>query len=205
MSVANQNQITIKRVQGSEIDAYISELAQLRMTVFREYPYLYEGSLDYEKNYLRVYKESPRSALILALDGDKVVGAATALPLEDEADYVKKPFLDQGYDIQKIYYFGESVLFSSYRGRGIGNLFFDARESAAQQAGDFRWTAFCAVNRGQQHPLRPNSYRDLHEFWVKRGYQKNESLEAYFHWQDIGDTQETAKPMIFWLKEWNMK
>ncbi len=32
-----------KRLSGSQIAPYIDELAQLRITVFREFPYLYDG------------------------------------------------------------------------------------------------------------------------------------------------------------------
>lgn len=40
---------------GKEIGDALDDLAALRVKVFREWPYLYEGSLDYERNYLRRY------------------------------------------------------------------------------------------------------------------------------------------------------
>lgn len=38
----------IRTVAGEELVAAIPALARLRMTVFRDYPYLYDGSEAYE-------------------------------------------------------------------------------------------------------------------------------------------------------------
>jgi hypothetical protein len=198
--------VRVESLKGSTLENAIPDLARLRIEVFRDFPYLYEGSLDYEKNYLQIYVKSKEAVVIAALDGDKIIGAATALPLEDEADYVQKPFRDaqqeNKMDISKIFYFGESVLLKNYRGLGIGNSFFDGREKAARIDTKYNITTFCAVQRPEDHPMRPAKYRPLDEFWKKRGYHKEPKLQATFHWKDIGEKEETGKPMIYWLKEW---
>lgn len=178
----------------------IPKLAELRIKVFHDYPYLYEGSLDYEKNYLQIYTKSSQSVIVAAFDDDQLVGAATALPLRDEADYVQKPFLDAGIDITEIYYFGESVLLKEYRGMGLGHKFFDGREAAALKFG-FTTTCFCAVERPKDHPMKPKDYRPLDEFWKKRGYTKKSELQSQFSWPDIGETHESSKNMIYWMKQ----
>jgi hypothetical protein len=38
-------------------------------------------------------------------------------------------------------------------------------------------------------------------FWNKRGYFKHPELNTTYLWKDLDEAQETAKPMIFWLKE----
>lgn len=108
---------------GSAAKPYIPELATLRMTIFRDFPYLYEGDLAYEEKYLSSYMASPDSFLAVVFDGDKVVGATTAIPLLQETGEFKKPFLEHGYDLTKIFYFGESLLYPQYRGQGIGVRF----------------------------------------------------------------------------------
>jgi len=40
--------------------------------------------LDYEARYLRTYSQARGSVIVLALDVDRVVGAATAVPLREE-------------------------------------------------------------------------------------------------------------------------
>lgn len=190
---------TILTVSGSAFEQWLEPVAALRIQVFREYPYLYDGSLDYEKHYLQRYIDSPNSTLVLALDGDNVVGASTALPMRDADDAFRLPFLRHGFAIDDIYYFGESVLQSRYRGFGIGHRFFDERENAARAQG-CSITTFCAVQRPSTHPARPQDYVPHNAFWDKRGYTLRPDLTCDYHWRDIGDSEETLKPMLFWIK-----
>src|SRR3546814_9967533 len=114
------------------------------MTVFRAWPYLYEGSLDYERDYLARYDAASTGTLIVAFDGERIVGASSALALAEEFDYVRAPFLAAGLPVGDIFYFGESVLLPEYRGRGIGVEFFRQREAAARTF-DRPLCCFCAV------------------------------------------------------------
>ncbi|MCJ8052401.1 GNAT family N-acetyltransferase [Shinella curvata] len=190
----------IKVIHGEAVTPYIADLAQLRTTVFRAFPYLYEGSEDYEASYLATYAQSPESLFVLALDGETIVGASTGVPMTDASDVFKVPFVAAGIDPEKVFYFGESVLLSTYRGRGLGVRFFEEREAYARRLGRFDWCAFCAVERPSDHPLRPADYAPLDEFWGKRGYAHRADLRTMLAWQDIGETDETEKPMSFWLK-----
>lgn len=192
-------QIVTRR--GPEIALYIGDLARLRIEVFHAFPYLYEGSQDYERDYLSTYARSPESLFVLALDGDKVVGASTGVPMEQETEAFRKPFIDGGWNPERIFYFGESVLLASYRGRGIGVRFFDERETYAQRLGRFDHCCFCAVERPADHPLRPADYVPLDVFWAKRGYVHRPELRTEFSWRDLGEAGESAKPMSFWLKD----
>lgn len=194
-----KDSITIKYFFSNDIAPLIPDLARLRITVFRDFPYLYEGNYDYEKEYLKVYTNSSASVLVAAFDGDKVIGAATALPLKDEAQYVIEPFQKAQMNIEDIYYFGESVLLKEYRGLGLGHAFFDGRELAAKKF-QYKIATFCAVNRPINHQLRPENYQPLDEFWKKRGFTKNEKLIAQFSWQDIDELKESAKSMTYWMK-----
>ncbi|MDX1455705.1 MAG: GNAT family N-acetyltransferase [Gammaproteobacteria bacterium] len=189
----------IKNYHGADILPYLDDLARLRITVFRDFPYLYDGDLDYERNYLATYARSPRSLFVLAMDDGNIVGASTGLPLSDaEADF-QRPFREAGIDINDVFYFGESVLLPDYRGHGIGHRFFDEREKFAKDQG-FSITAFCAVERPADHTARPQDYRPLDEFWQSRGYQRQDDLVTTYRWKDIGDEAESEKNMLFWLR-----
>lgn len=185
---------------GSAIRRVLDELAQLRITVFRDFPYCYEGSVAYERSYLETYIQSERALLFAAWDGDRLVGATTALPLTDETAEVQQPFRDAGYDLGSVFYFGESILLPAYRGCGLGHRFFDEREAHARRFGQYTLTCFCAVQRPINHPQRPTDYRPLDEFWTKRGYRQETALQSTFHWPDIGETESTAKTMVYWVK-----
>lgn len=185
------SRLEILKLHGREIEAHFQELAELRLRVFRDYPYLYEGTLDYEREYLSTYWNSPRSRVILLRDAGQAVGASTCLPLADEGPDFRKPFPDPG----GYFYLGESVLLPEYRGQRWGHLFFDEREDRARELGGFQHTCFCAVER----PPQPG-HRSLEPFWSGRGYVHHPELRCTFSWKDVGETEETEKPMSFWIR-----
>ena len=153
--------LTFKRLSGAALAGYLPELAQLRIRVFRDWPYLYDGDLAYEERYLQTYIQAPDSVIVLAFNGDSVVGASTGIPLKHETADVKQPFIDAGFDIDSVFYCGESVLLSAYRGQGAGVEFFDQREAHAREIGGFAYSCFCGVQRPDNHPSRPADYVPL--------------------------------------------
>lgn len=189
--------IKIETLTGAAVLPLLPELAALRISVFREFPYLYDGDAAAEQNYLRRYAETPDAALVVARDGTRVVGAATALPLAAEAANVQQPFRDAGLDAERIFYFGESVLEAEYRGRGIGVKFFEQREAAAS---GYAMTAFCAVQRPAGHPLRPAGYVPLDEFWRHRGYTPHPEWLCRMSWRDIGADRTSEKSLMVWTR-----
>lgn len=180
--------------------AAIPALSDLRIRVFRSWPYLYDGSAEYEATYMAEFVREPGSVLVVARDGDAIIGAATASPLEGQKPDIQNPFRDQGMDVAQIFYFGESVLLPAYQGQGIGHQFFNAREDAARAAGAHQ-TAFCAVVRPDDHPMRPETPSDLHPFWRARGYAPVRGLTGTLEWQDLGDDFESAHAMQFWMRD----
>jgi GNAT superfamily N-acetyltransferase len=192
--------LTFIRLTGSAFRNVFDDLAALRIAVFYDFPYLYEGSVAYEKEYLETYARADRSFLFAAYDGDRMVGATTALPLRDETEEVQAPFLAAGYNPDTVFYFGESVLLPEYRGRGLGHQFFDEREAHARQFGQYTITCFCAVHRSETHPLRPAGYQPLDPFWARRGYRRDPSLQSIFTWPDRNESVSTGKTMIYWTR-----
>jgi hypothetical protein len=190
-----------KRLSGSQIAPYIDELAQLRITVFREFPYLYDGDEAYERKYLQTYVNSPRSICVLVYNGDMLVGATTGLPMQDETAEFQKAFVDAHYDVAKIFYCGESVLHKAHRGRGIYKHLFAAREDHARAFGGFDITTFCCVQRPTDHPMRPKDYVPLNDIWKRFGYMEHPELETQYTWKDINESDASPKRMRFWMKD----
>lgn len=189
----------IRTLTGQDLLQAIDALAELRIAVFAEYPYLYEGSAAYEGAYVREFVAEPGSVLVAALDGDRIVGAATASPMASQKPAFRAPLEERGIDTGRLFYFGESVLLPEYRGQGIGHRFFDEREAAAQRAGAAA-ACFASVMRPADHPLRPAGHRPHDAFWTGRGYAPVEGLVTQLAWKDRGEAAESAKPMQFWLK-----
>lgn len=188
--------IEIRRLSGAAILPRLPDVARLRIRVFREFPYLYDGSEDYEREYLECYTSSPRSVCVLALDDGEVVGASTGLPLEEADEAFRRPFAEAGIDERSVFYFGESVLDRAYRGQGIGHRFFDEREAHAVALG-YTLSAFCAVERPEGHPLKPADHRSNEAFWTKRGYVLRPELRARLSWKQVDSSDEVENVLTF--------
>jgi GNAT superfamily N-acetyltransferase len=193
-------EVVVERVVGGAIADHLAAVAALRIGVFREYPYLYAGTEAYEREYLGTYAGSPDSLVVLARDGERVVGAATAMPLLQHSEEVQPPLVAAGYAPERVFYFGESVLERAYRGRRIGDAFFAHREAFARERG-YAVAAFCAVVRPDGHPRKPADYVPLARMWERHGFRMHPAISASFSWRDLDDAEETAKRMVFWIKE----
>lgn len=195
------SELSFRRFRGEEIREVVQGLAQLRIRVFYDFPYLYEGSAAYEEAYLTTYMACPDAFLFGVFDGSELVGATTCLPLLAETEEVQAPFREGGYAISTIVYFGESILLRPYRGAGLGKKFFQEREAHAQSLPGIEEVYFCGVRRPEEHALRPADYQPLDAFWESQGYQRKEGLVSFFSWKDRDKTEADEKPMDYWFKK----
>jgi GNAT superfamily N-acetyltransferase len=189
----------IETVQGQALREHIDDVARLRMLVFEEFPYLYKGSLEYEQRYLQSYVTAESARVVLARDEHEVVGASTVIGLWEAETVFREPFIARGQSVRDVAYFGESVLLPTARGQGVGHRFFDEREAHARTLG-CAWTVFCAVERAADHTLRPADYRELHSFWLGRGYERQADLPVSLSWLDVDQPAPTSKRLTFWTR-----
>lgn len=193
--------LSFRTERGSGFLKVLDVLGELRIRVFRDWPYLYEGDLEYEREYLHTYVHAPTSFGFFAYDGDKMVGATTAIELRHESAEFQKPFLDQKIPIDDVVYFGESILLSEYRGQGVGKRFMQERLQYTRSFGTKTWAAFCAVVREANHPLKPKDYEPLDGFWRASGFSPRPGMLAHFNWKDLDKKHEDQKQLQFWLQE----
>jgi GNAT superfamily N-acetyltransferase len=192
--------LQIHKLTGELLDSALNDLARLRIEVFRDFPYLYDGTLAYEQGYITGLAGAKDAIIAAAEDEGRIVGCATGSALLGYHEEFAAPFAAHDYNPEQVFYCGESVLLPAWRGRGVGHKFFDFREAHACDCG-YRYSAFCAVVRPADHPLRPADYVPLDAFWEKRGYRKVPGMLANFDWKDVDQTGETAHSMQYWLRE----
>jgi GNAT superfamily N-acetyltransferase len=195
----NIDEIDVRPLTGPALEAALDGVAELRITVFRDWPYLYDGSHEYERAYLSTYRDNPGALLVGAFHDGLLIGASTSTPMEDHAPEFAAPFQALGIAPERILYGAESVLLRPYRGIGLGHRFIDLREAHARALGRTH-VAFCSVLRPEGHPACPAVYRTNDAFWRGRGYDTLPGVLAHFSWKDLGDHEETKKPLQFWMR-----
>ncbi len=100
----------IETLTGEALQRALPDLARLRIEVFREWPYLYDGSMEYEQRYLADFARHESSIIVAARADHKIIGAATATPLRGHIELFVPLFENHGYDPDRVFYFGEFVL-----------------------------------------------------------------------------------------------
>jgi len=193
--------LTFETLSGAALTARLDALAGLRIRVFREWPYLYDGDAAYEARYLAAYAQS-HGALVVAAStaAGEAVGMATCQPGKEASEKLRAAWTNAGLDAGALCYFGESVLLPEYRGQGAGVRFFEEREAHARRLG-LSIAAFCAVVRNENDPRRPRDYTPLDGFWRNRGYTSRPDISTVMSWREVGDTRETPHVLSFWIKQ----
>ncbi|HLT92942.1 MAG TPA: hypothetical protein VKZ56_00200 [Membranihabitans sp.] len=193
-------EIKTKLFDDGEIEKYIDEIARLRLTIFREYPYLYDGNKDYEADYLKKFIGTEDSIVVLAFSNDSIIGALTGLPLQYEEPDVCKPWIELDQPLDKLYYFSEGLILDHYRKRGIGRQMFRIAEDWVENTRRYDVFTLATVIRSDDHPKKPENYSSTDIFWEKLGYRKTNGLVCTIPWREIGEDQEYPKPLLFWSK-----
>lgn len=197
-------QIKIHQATSDDIEKYVEQLGQLRIEVFKEWPYLYEGDLNYEREYLKSYVTAKDAVCFLLRQDQEVIGASTAIAMSEADKAFAAPLKNLGYPLEKVMYFGESIIQKDYRGGGWGAKFFASREEFARQKG-YSYCVFCSVERPDDHPLRPAGYRPLNQFWQRLGYREHPDAKVEFRWKSIGDQQQSVHRLTLWSKKLDPK
>lgn len=196
--------ITIETMIGSEGQKYIELLSTLRINTFREYPYLYEGNLDYEKKYVAGYLTSKQSLIAVAKVDEKIAGISTGIPLISESDIVadaKLLFEQNNINPEHYYYYGEIIVLPEYRQQGLTKKLYAAKEKLVKQWG-YQSVCFLTVTRPDNHTLQPLDYEPLDPMWKHLQFHKN-NLKINYKWptlQSDGSVIECDNEMEFWCK-----
>ena len=170
----------------------------MRLTIFREYPYLYEGILEDELSYVSHYAE--HGMVLIAQDGEKVIGAVTGMSLGLEEEYFQKPFKTAGLDPHQYFYIGELLLQSPYRGKRLGSQLLQQIEQEICKTGQYRYLCCATVVRPANHPLRPETFFPIEPFCQRHGYGLLDRVTVQIPWQQTDGTRP-LNTLQFWVKQ----
>ncbi len=194
--------ITEQLLTGTAIAERLDDLATLRLDIFLEYPYLYQGLRKDELTYLSTYAEAPDACIILAYDGACIIGAATGMPLIHEDAQMRDAFAGTALPLDEIYYVGELLFRPPYRNCGLGQKLLAQQENHIRSLGIYRTLTCATVERPDDHPLRPPDYIPITQFLARTGFARLPGVITHFRWRET-DCVKRDHCMQFWVKNLN--
>lgn len=184
---------------GAAVEAALEALASLRITIFREYPYLYDGQREDELSYLRLYTAAD-ACVVTASDSGVMVGAASGTPLCREQKEMLEAFNGSAYALDELFYVGEVLFLPAYRNCGLGLRLLERVEEHVRTCGKYRYVTCATIVRPDNHPLRPENYVPIDRFLDRTGFIKLHGVVTNFTWKE-NDGIKREHPMQFWVKE----
>lgn len=181
----------IAPVQYSE---YLAQLAEMRIQVFREYPYLYEGNLDYEFDYLERYVQCPSAILLALLDSaGQAWGVCTGIPLIHEDPVLSAPIPGNH---QSGFYIGEVLILPQARGQGWGAKLLEAIIDLSQKLGFKQHYLYTVVEPAHN---RPPHYHSPAKLWRKIGFEPT-PIQCSFEWKRWDQEHPQNHTMELWQR-----
>lgn len=195
-----ENSIEYKSLSGEEARDYLEELASMRISFFRAFPYLYDGTIEYEKQYLEKYFKSENSHIVIAFENSQIIGFCSSIPLLKEEPAIQNPLISKNEPLEDYLYIGEIILSEKYRGQGIARKLFEIQELYAKKNG-FSKAMLITVNREVNDNNKPLNYKDLDSVWKTFGYQKLKNDFVEMCWPRVDKKGENlCNKLSIWIK-----
>jgi hypothetical protein len=191
--------ITLIALTGKEAKEYLPQIANIRINMFKEFPYLYKGSLEDEKIYLDTYFNSKDTIILLAFDKQRLIAFSNSIPLEQEMDEIKQPFIKNNIDIKKYLYIGEMMIYPEHRNKNLFNIMYKFHEDNAKSI--YSNIVFMSVTRSRNHPSKPRNYRPLDILWKHNGYQELNKIKINLSWKQIDTNKLEENKLSVWSKK----
>ncbi|MES2344650.1 MAG: GNAT family N-acetyltransferase [Chlamydiota bacterium] len=185
--------VKIEVLEGTEVIPYLKQLAELRISFYRDYPYLYEGSLIEEEKYLSLYADSKNSLFVIAKEGEKMVGAITGLPLLESQEENRIVFKHKQSIAEHIFHIGEFVLLPEYRNADIQKRLYRQFEKFVMELTEYDGISLCEIER-------PSYDSFVESLWKDNGFIKQPGLSSYYRWKEVDALEDTDHLMIYWIK-----
>ncbi|MDQ5890937.1 MAG: hypothetical protein QG604_811 [Candidatus Dependentiae bacterium] len=200
----SEDGLVLKTFTGEQARPYIEHIAHLRITMFKEFPYLYEGSFDGEKKHLETYCSSPKYLVLLLLKDTHVVGFFNAIPLAengpDSLSEIQAPFIAQGIDMAPYLYVGEVMVLKEFRRPHLIQFLYAYGEALARELGK-DYLIFAMVKRPREHLARPADYQSLELLCAYFGFAIMKGMEIHASWKQIDTQKKEPNTLAIWCKK----
>ncbi len=194
---SGENRVQTQILKGQETTRYISDLATLRISYFREYPYFYQVNPSAEKEYLETYSISPNTLFVVA--GEESIGILTGCPLTESAEHYQRPFIDNNRDLDKVFCLGEFVFQNGYENEIIQKKMYKQLEEQIQKEQIYNQILVYELVQ-LENEFAPPGYVSIEEFWNKMGFIKQDDLTFSIPWEDSRTNRVVDHSLVAWLK-----
>ncbi|WP_158996528.1 GNAT family N-acetyltransferase [Pigmentibacter ruber] len=180
--------------------------AALRIIYFRDFPYLYAGSFEYELCYLQNYLDDPNSVFITIQKENQILGFAAGgsfANLASSFGNVADKFRMQGFEPQKLFYIGEVIVRSSSAGEIYGAKLFKKLVHFSLDY-HFEGVVFCQENCSNENKNVDQTLKNKDEkfkrVFLKSGFSDpNINIEVSY---DSVENDNSIKEKTHTLKFW---
>ena len=195
----NRAELEYKSYTGPEAREFFEDIARLRISEFKPYPYLYDGNISCERQYLESYFVCPDTLIILVFDQGQVVGFSSSIPLVADMGEIKNTFVNANYNLEQWLYIGEVIIQDPYQRQGALNKFLEEHGKHAQNLGLTKLTAMF-VDRPANHTLKPKDYFPTELLFEKKGW-RDLQIDIKLKWKQVDTGQEENNTLSFWGAE----
>jgi GNAT superfamily N-acetyltransferase len=201
MAFAHEYRIEI--FVGTQMEKIIPFWAHQVLTVFREYPYLYDGTTDEGIAYCKEVMGYKDAAIAVAYRDEKPVGFLSGASFVNFEDHFGNTtgFKAADLDAATFYYFAEVIVLPEYRGQGLSKQLFQRLEAWAVNRG---YTNGCFISESHEvHPLKPRNYKENDALWRSLEYEKS-NISVTYNWNTIqpdGSSRKQDHIIPYWMKQ----
>lgn len=194
--------VHLETFKGADIQPYTRLLSEMRLKEFRQFPYLYIGNMEDDLAYTQTFSSTPQGRLIVAFQGNQVVGVRSGMPLETPLFFLDRwrSFLQkQGINTKKCFFSGEIVIDPAFQKKGLRSQLMNQYFQEVEAMG---FTSIMAITslRPLDHPLRPQDYVDID--MPRYGFE-NTNIVLSNTWPTLqadGTVKEQENHLIVWMK-----
>lgn len=200
----NGQTFNLKVLTSDQVNTYLNDIASFRIKYFKDFPYMYEGNMDYEQKYIGGFVKDKKAILVVAVKDNQIVAVSTALPLISDADILgdaPKKFLEKGLNPKDFFYYGEIIIKPEYRGLGVAKAIMSIQEAFAKNL-NYKKITLSTVVRSKDDPRAPIDYISSDIVWHNLGFKKEDIFMEY-EWPTIIDqvtVRSIENRMVFWTK-----
>ena len=185
---------------GGQIAEMIPTIAQLRITSFKGYPYLYNGTLESEYEYLETYKNNEHALVVYGDDPRK--GLMQGAPLTAIFPSAT-PIFEAAQLNPEYFYYCEEIILPLDKMTLILQMF----AAVEDQAKKWGYKNVCLItHKGQEnHSLKPDNYQSVEPLFEKIGFIKTHlsMQDTYSTFCQDGSVQQREHEFVFWIKKLN--